>query len=335
MRIGIFGLKGHQSVVFQGARELGGCQIVAVSDDDPQKLRKFCEQEPLAREAESYANAAHLIEHAMLDLCVVCDENGLRAEQLLALLARDIHVVTEKPLATTLADLQRLREAFARSKSKLTMLLTMRHEPKYGAVRKLVQDGAIGNVCQVTTQKSYRVEERDAWQKSRQRLGGTIPFIGIHSLDMVRWTTGLDFTHIAAFHGNGGTPYLGETEDQASILARLTNGASVTARLDYLRPSTMPTHGDDRLRIAGSDGIIEVRSDLHDSQLVTRQHGPREIKAEPVENFFVSFVRSIRNGTPQVIPPDDCFSITEIVLRARDAADGMQMVALETRKNEG
>ncbi len=116
------------------------------------------------------------------------------------------------------------------------MLLTMRHEPKYVTMRKLVRDGAVGQVCQIASQKSYRFETRPDWQKSRQRLGGTIPFIGIHAVDLIRWISGLDFTHVAAFHGNNGTPEFKETEDQASILLRCTNGASATARLDYLRP---------------------------------------------------------------------------------------------------
>ena len=89
----------------------------------------------------------------MMDVCCVCDENHLRAEQLLALAARNIHIVTEKPLTTSLDDLDRVRLAFAKSKSKLTMLLTMRHEAKYAKMRELVRSGAIGEVCQISAQK--------------------------------------------------------------------------------------------------------------------------------------------------------------------------------------
>jgi len=328
MRIGQLGLKGHEGVVHQGARELGGCQIVAISDDDRAEIDKLIKKEPMAQKAETYHDWRHMVEHTMMDVCVVCDENGLRAEQLIALAERNIHIVTEKPLATTLQDLERVRQALAKSKSKLTMLLTMRHEPKYGMIRKLIQSGAIGTVCQATAQKSYRVEQRKDWLKKREQLGGTIPFIGIHALDMIRWVTGLDYTHVAAFHGNLGTPYFGETEDHASVLARMSNGASATVRLDYLRPSAAPTHGDDRLRIAGSHGIIEARADLKEIVLMTKDKPPHEVKAEPSENLFVAFARSIREGTPQVIPAEDCFAITEFVLKARDAADKLEMVKI-------
>lgn len=328
MRIGQIGLKGHQGVVLHGAEKLGGCQLVAISEDDSAVAEKLVKNSPLARQAETYRDWRHLIEHTMMDICVVCDTNNVRADQIVALAERNIHIIAEKPLATTLADLERIRAALAKSKSRLTMLLTMRHEPKYAAVRKLVQSGAIGRVCQVSAQKSYRVGERPAWMKRRETLGGTIPYIGIHSLDMMRWTTGLDYTHVAAFHANLGTPYFGETEDTATVLARMIDGVVATARLDYLRPAAAPTHGDDRLRIAGSDGVIEIREDFKDLQLITKDAAPREIVAEPVEDFFASFVRSIREDRPQVISADDSLRITEVVLKARDAADRMAMVEL-------
>src|SRR5687767_9343217 len=137
MRLGLIGLKGHQSVVLNGARQLGDVDLVAVSDDDARTLDRFLRDEPQARKAQKFADWRHLVEHAMLDVVCVCDENQVRAEQLLALAARNIHIVTEKPLTTTLDDLESLRAAVAKSTSKLTMLLTMRHEPKYAKMREL------------------------------------------------------------------------------------------------------------------------------------------------------------------------------------------------------
>lgn len=328
MRIGMIGLKGHQGTVLKGAELLGGCSIVAVADEDPRELAALVKQTPLAKGAETYADWRMLLEHTMMDVCVVCDENAVRAEQLIALAERNIHIVTEKPLTTSLDDLKRVRTALDKSKSRLTMLLTMRHEPKYMTMHKLVRSGAIGSVCQAASQKSYRFESRPEWQKSRQRLGGTIPYIGIHAVDLIRWVTGQDFTHVAAFHGNNGTPEFKETEDQASILLRCANGASATVRLDYLRPSTAPTHGDDRLRIAGSEGILEALGSEEELLLVTDKQSPQRIKPEPTNNLFVDFVESLRAGRPSRIPAEDCFYVTEVGLKARQAADSKSLVEL-------
>ena len=45
----------------------------------------------------------------------------------------------------------------------------------------------------------------------------------------------------------------------ASVL-QLDNGGLATLRVDYFRPETAPTHGDDRLRLAGTKGIVEYQA---------------------------------------------------------------------------
>jgi predicted dehydrogenase len=328
MRLGLIGLKGHQSVVLTGARQLGDVELVAVSDDDEQALNRFVRDEPQARKAQKYADWRHLVEHAMLDVVCVCDENHLRAEQLLALAARSIHIVTEKPLTTTLDDLERLRSALAKSKSKLTMLLTMRHEARYVKMRELVQSGVIGEVAQITAQKSYRLEDRPEWFKSRQRLGGTIPYIGIHAIDLMSWVSGLHFRQVAAFHGRIGSERIKETENHASLLFELSNGGSATARLDYLRPSPAPTHGDDRLRLAGTKGVLEARGGEGRLMLVTSDKEPQLIDPGSARNLFAEFIEMVRSDRPYRIPAEDCFYATEVVLKARDAADQKRLVEI-------
>jgi predicted dehydrogenase len=331
MKLALIGLKGHVAAVLSGARLLGDVEIVAVSEDDAKLLASFTKKEPLLQKGQSYEQWRHLIEHTMPDVCCVADENGVRIEQLLALVERDIHIVSEKPLVTTLADLERLRAAFAKSKSQLSMLLELRHNPKYDRVREIVQRGDIGEVCQVATQKSYQWGQRPEWYQSRARLGGTIPFIGIHSLDIIHWVTGLDFTHVAAIHGHIGHLETGETEDHASVLAQLSNGASVTARIDYLRPAAATTHGDERLRVVGTKGIVEVNEGEDAISLINGDKTER-IPFGQTENLFVEFAKFLRGGPPPRITADDCFYMTEVVLQARQAADEKKMIALAPRR---
>lgn len=330
MRLGLIGLKGHYGVVLDGARKLGNIELTAIAADSKPALERFQKTEVLARKAETYTDWRMLLEHSMIDICCICDENHVRAEQLIALAKRNIHIVTEKPLATTLDDLERVRAALTRSNSRLTMLLTMRHEGRYVKMHDLVRAGEIGEVALVTAQKSYQLHDRPEWFKERKRLGGTIPYVGIHALDLIRWITGLDFTHVAAFHGRIGKPEMKETENHASLLLRLANGASATARLDYLRPQTAPSHGDDRLRIAGTEGVIEVQGG--ELSLVTNSKKLHTVTPGPGSNLFVDYVEALRNNRPVPIPADDCLYVTEAVLKARDAADQSKLIELDPRK---
>ncbi len=107
----------------------------------------------------------------------------------------------------------------------------------------------------------------------------------------------------------------------------MSNGASVAARLDYLRPAKAASHGDDRLRVTGTKGVIEVNEGDDAITLVT-EAGTERIPFETTENIFVEFVKFLRGGRPPRITADDSFYITEVVLRARDAADEKKLVAL-------
>lgn len=332
-KLGFIGLKGHESVVLRGAAELnkatpGAIEIVAAADDVPEELAKFMKQ-PQLQGAQPYADWRQLLEHALLDVVCLSDANDLHTEQIIECAKRNIDIVTEKPLALSLEDLARVKLALSKSKSRLTMLLTMRHEPKYTVVRRLIQEGAIGDVAQVTAQKSYRLEKRPAWFKQAKRLGGMIPYIGIHPVDLIRWTTGLDFQSVAAVQGRVGEfPELGEGSNQASLLATLNNGASATIRLDYLRPSTTATHGDDCLRIAGSKGIIETRGDVATISLLTSDKEPQTIKPDKATNLFVEFLAALDASKPLPIPTEDCIRATEIVLLGHQAAEERAVVKI-------
>lgn len=330
MRLGLIGFKGHHGVVLDGARQLGDVEMSGVASESKPALERFQKAEPLARKAELYTDWRQLLDHAMMDVCCVNDENHVRAEQIIELAKRNIDIVTEKPLATTLDDLERIRAALAKSKSRLTMLLTMRHEARYMKMRELVRGGEIGEVAQITSQKSYQLHERPEWFKERKRLGGAIPYVGIHIVDLMGWISGLDFTHVAAFHGRIGKPEMKETENHASLLFRMSNGASATARLDYLRPQTALSHGDDRLRIAGSNGVIEVQAG--ELTLITASKKPLTVAPGSGSNLFVDFVQAVRNNRPVPVPAEDCLYITEVVLKARDAADQAKMIELGERK---
>lgn len=121
---------------------------------------------------------------------------------------------------------------------------------------------------------------------------------------------------------------MGETEDHASILLRMSNGASATARLDYLRPEMAPSHGDDRIRIAGTKGVVEVTYADPMIRVVTESKRPYEVKPEPTENLFVDFVQSLREKRQPRITADDSISITRLVLKARQAADELKLLEL-------
>jgi predicted dehydrogenase len=327
MNVGLVGLKGHQGVVLNELRE-AGCRLVAVCDDNPEALAGVPAWPSASSETKTYDSFSEMLDREKLDIICEAGTDNLRGGIVRACAERGVHVICEKPLAFTLEELGQVRQAVDTSGIRLTMLLTMRFEPAYRLLREQVASGVIGEVCQASMQKSYRLGTRPAWQCSRETFSGIIPFIGIHALDLISFTSGHDFARGAAFCANTGHPETGDLEDNACIALQLDNGASAAARLDYCRPAAAPTHGDDRLRIAGSAGVIESLACGTQVTLITAEEGPRELPLPQPGKQFVNFVRSIQGEETCEAPAAECFRISEVVLKLREAARERQLVDL-------
>lgn len=325
MNVGLIGLKGHQGTVLNELAE-AGCRLAAVCDDDPAALAGVPSWPAANADTRTYQDFQQMLDREQLDLICEAGTDNLRGGIITACAERGLHVICEKPLAFTVDELAEVREAVLRSGIQLTMLLTMRFEPTYRLIREQVAAGVIGEVCQASMQKSYRLGTRPAWQCSRATFSGIIPFIGIHALDLIRFTSAREFTRGAGFCANTGHPEIGDLEDSACLALQLDNGASAGVRLDYCRPAAAPTHGDDRLRIAGNLGVIESLSGV--VTLITADAGPRQLPLPAPGREFVNFVRSIRGEEPSEAPAEECFRISEIVLKLRHAAETGAVVAL-------
>ncbi len=155
-----------------------------------------------------------------------------------------------------------------------------------------------------------------------------MPWIAIHAIDYVRWTTGLEMTQVFGFQGNGAHPEYGRCEDQGGVVFQLNNRGTALIHFDYLRPAQAPTHGDDRLRIAGSKGIIEVKDGATRAEIMTHNEAPRDLPLPQKKSLLRDFIEALESGAQPIITTEDSFRVTEIALKAREAADEGRIVDL-------
>lgn len=235
-------------------------------------------------------------------------------------LEQDVHVFSEKPLATTLDDLDRLRETYAQSDAELIGMFGIRYDPWFYTAYRRIQDGAIGDVRSLYAQKSYKLGSRPAFYKSRETYGGTIPWVGIHAVDWINWVTDDEVESIYARHSARQNRDHGDLETTGVAGLELTNDVLATVSVDYYRPETAPTHGDDRLRVVGTDGVIEVRDET--VRLINDEAGgERRIEQEKAGSIFPDFLSTLTGDGDCLVSPEESFEATEISLQARAAAD--------------
>ena len=145
-------------------------------------------------------------------------------------------------------------------------------------------------------QKSYKAGKRGPLFHKRETYGGTIPWVGIHALDWVLWFSGKRVKTVSAVQSSMANNHNGTMEATAICLFQLEDEVVAHINIDYLRPQTAETHGDDRIRIAGTKGVIEVRGGK--VYLINGEaEGQRELPLLQPPQIFEDFAGSLEGKT--------------------------------------
>lgn len=321
MKLCMIGVRGHYGYVLEGLSALAQVHVAGISagadGDDIGPLKKWCDAN--GHPGRVFDNYREMLDALSPDIVAVAGPFERTAEMCIEAFARGVHVFSEKPVAMTLAELDELAAAHAQSGVRFAAMMGLRYEPAFHTAWRAVQGGAIGEVRLIDTRKSYKLGRRDAFYRSRATYPGTIPWVGSHAIDWIRWFSGGEFETVFAAHSTQHNRGHGELETIALCQFSLTGEVLASASIDYLRPASAATHGDDRVRVAGTEGVIEVR-DGKVLLINARADGERELAAACDRQIFRDFVGSIEGGEC-LISAADTLAVTEACLLARLSAD--------------
>jgi predicted dehydrogenase len=315
VRVAVWGLDGHSAEYTKVLPRYPDVEIVGVQHSDGKTAEKYARGK-----AKVYSDPLKMLDELKPDVVGVCNNDGERAAAILECVKRKLHVVAEKPLSITRADLERIKKAVAVQNVKLGMLLPMRWERPYQALKRIVDSGDIGEVIQISAQKSYVLGERDAWMRNRKTYGSTILWIGIHMIDLMRWSSGREMKAVSGFMGLPGGLRQGDMETTTASAFRLDNGGTASLHMDYCRPATAGSHGDDRLRLAGAKGIAEYMAATGVTLLAQGRKPEKLVELPPEGSIFAEFLDHVYLGKPTSLPHHEIYRICDITLAAHEAA---------------
>lgn len=320
MKLCIAGVRGHYGYVFEELDQLPDVRITGICSgcaDDLSPLSERCKA--AGQQPAVYDDYLRMLDEQSPDAVAINGPFEQHARMSIAALERGIHVFCEKPLALTLDDLQRLEEVYARTQGVFLMAMAgLRYDPAFRTAWNAVKAGAVGAVKLIHAQKSYKLGERPDFYRSRQTYGGTIPWVGSHAIDWILWFSGSEFESVSAGHTAEDNFGHGDLEIAAQCRFWLKNGVQASADIDFLRPAAAPTHGDDRIRVVGIGGIIEVAGDR--VRLIDAD-GERELSIKSYGGIFRDFVRQVEGKRPALVSAQESFALTRACLLARESAD--------------
>lgn len=219
LRAGLLGLGAMGRHHARVLRELDGVELVAVADPigDPYGV---------AGDLPVLDDVARLID-AGLDMAVVAAPTMLHEEVTLALAAAGVHVLVEKPIATSSAAAQRMVEAFDAAGLIGAVGHIERFNPALQSMRERIMNGDLGDVLQVATR-------RQGPFPARISDVGVVKDLATHDIDLTAWVTDRPYRRISAQtvqrSGRG-------HEDMVVVAGRLAGGTAVNHIVNWLSPS--------------------------------------------------------------------------------------------------
>ncbi len=279
-----------------------------------------------------YETVEEMLETEKPDVAVintVMSENGRYAEMALK---KGISVFCEKPVSTTLEGLDRLESVYAGAKKKNPSIVFcgmfgIDYLPHFETAYRFIKMGGIGEVMMASAQKSYRMGNRPRFYSDREKYGGTIPWVAIHGIEWITRIAGLKPVSATALGNTACNAGNGTMEASTMCLFACENGKMASVSADVMRPATAPTHDDDRLRVVGSEGILEVRGG---KVIVIDNEGQRLLNIVQTEReLFEEMILEMRGGPKCRVSAEDSFFATRVALAARASQDSGRIVPIE------
>jgi scyllo-inositol 2-dehydrogenase (NADP+) len=166
-----------------------------------------------------------LLADPAIELVVVALPSFLHADASIAALAAGKHVVCEKPMATSLADADRMVAAAGESQRVLAIFQQRRYNPDFVKVRSIVESGVLGRIVQIRLTES-RFTRRWDWQTLQKYGGGSLNNTGSHFLDMALLLFGDGYPDEVFCHLDR-TLTLGDADDHVKLVFKGRNAPTV------------------------------------------------------------------------------------------------------------
>jgi predicted dehydrogenase len=252
------------------AVQRGGGELVSFFATDPAQIAEYRKQFGDVKLASS---EDEILNDKTIQLVLGAPIPDLRAPLGVRVMKAGKDYLADKPGITTLEQLAAVRKAIRETRRKFAIMYSERLEVRSAVYAgELIKQGAIGRVVQTVNLAPHRVNapSRPEWFFDKARYGGILTDIGSHQADQfLFYTNSTKAKVVASQTGNIAWPDKPRFEDFGDMLVA-GNGGTGYIRVDWYTPDGLPTWGDGRLFVLGTEGYIELRKYVN---VATEQKG--------------------------------------------------------------
>ena len=306
----------------------GGGKLVAFYATDPAQIATFQKRYGGVKLARG---EAEIMDDKSIALIAGAPIPDLRAPLGIRAMRAGKDYLGDKPAITTLKQLADVRRAVKETGKKFAIMYSERLEVR-SAIQAgyLVEQGAIGKVVQTVNLAPHRVNEpsRPDWFWEKARYGGILTDIGSHQAEQfLFYTKSTRAQVVAAQTGNVNWQRKPNFEDFGDMTVT-GNGGTGYIRVDWFTPDGLPTWGDGRLFLLGTEGYIELRKYVDiagrpggNHLLIADKKGVRYMDCSAVHlPFGPQFITDVVERSSIAQDQEQALLAAELVLKAQKNA---------------
>jgi predicted dehydrogenase len=311
LRVGVIGVGVMGSNHARVLAELPGVKLVGVADPD----RKRCDQVARSLGCASFSDAGDLMRRGV-DALTIAAPTHLHREIAIDCAGRGIHVMVEKPIASTVEESRAIVAAARRAGVTLMVGHVERFNPAVQSIKRAIKDQNILSIA-ITRVGPF---------PPRMSNVGVVIDLAVHDIDLIRWFTDSEIVEIQPQTSSA----VAEREDIALLQFRTASGVLAHINTNWLTPFKART-----IHIATRDKYLI--GDLLTLQVTEcfgfqpdGSYSMRHLSvgyAEPLRSELIAFVNAIRSGETPAVTGEEAVASLEIATRCLEARAMPAMVA--------
>ena len=316
---------GHINALYKLAQDNPGIEIVAAYEADDEARAAAEKNLGVHFTHENYDD---LLKDKNVDVVAVGDYFGRRGALVIAALKAGKHVYADKPLCTSLAELDEIEKLAHKKNLKVGCMLDMRYNKFVQPVRKFIQEDKLGEIHSIYFggQHPLMYGSRPNWYFEEGKHGGTINDIAIHGIDLIEYLTGLSVKKVTGARcWNAFATEVPSFKDCGQFMVEMSNGAGMMADVSYAAPNssgfTLPFYW--RFTLWGTKGVMEFSYNSKDITIALDGKPGTEIIESPdadTGDCLRVFVDELK-GKPTDIDTNTVFKATRETLKIQEYAD--------------
>jgi len=195
INVGFVGLGGMGLGQVKAFSQVKGCRIAAGSDPSDAAQKRFAEQYP---GTEVYSDYRQLLKNTAIDAVVVVTPTLYHKDVAIAAMKAGRAVLSEKPLARTVADCRKMMDVEEKTKKLLMVAHCRRFDTDWGCFADIIKSNTLGGPVLWRHANAYLINFGGPWFMDDKLSGGPLLDGAVHNYDFANMLFGDPETVLAS-----------------------------------------------------------------------------------------------------------------------------------------